>query len=547
MMNSRRRDFSLRVQITALSVLALFVSTAGAAPEAQRAGEVLYREGMLPSGAQLRGERGVGVDVWGAAAACANCHRRSGMGNSEGNIVAPPITGKYLFHLNDRESFGSTSEAPHKPHNDKTYTDVALARAIREGTGADGRVLDYLMPRYDLDDKTMSLLIDYLKHLSSGPMRGVSSDTLDFATIITPDADPTQKAGMLDVLIHYFDSKNAFYLGYAPPIHTSRRIKFRVERRWQLHVWELTGAPETWEQQLEARLRAEPVFAVISGLAGKTWSPIHRFCEREALPCLLPNVDLPVTAERDFYPVYFSQGVLLEAGLIARDIEKHQSARGARIVQIFRENDIGADAANSVRTSLAQKGGEIVNRSLGARSKAKGLADALKDVHDPDTLILWLRPEDLRELPRKFRQAPRVFVSGLMGGLENAPITGPWRDLARMTYPLSLPQLRAVNMNYPLGWFTIHHIPVVAERTQTDTFIACGILAEAQMEMLDNFVPEYLVERLEDMLSTRLVNGYYPRLGLAPGQRFASKGGYLVHFADASGARLVADGDWFVP
>jgi hypothetical protein len=49
------------------------------------------------------------------------------------------------------------------------------------------------------------------------------------------------------------------------------------------------------------------------------------------------------------------------------------------------------------------------------------------------------------------------------------------------------------------------------------------------------------------MLSHRLVNGYYPRLGLAPGQRFASKGGYLVRFAQPGGTRLVADGEWIVP
>ncbi|HEX4597208.1 MAG TPA: hypothetical protein VH278_05440 [Burkholderiaceae bacterium] len=48
-------------------------------------------------------------------------------------------------------------------------------------------------------------------------------------------------------------------------------------------------------------------------------------------------------------------------------------------------------------------------------------------------------------------------------------------------------------------------------------------------------------------LGTRLVNGYYPRLGLAPGQRFASKGGFVVRFAEDQGVRLVADGDWSAP
>jgi hypothetical protein len=49
------------------------------------------------------------------------------------------------------------------------------------------------------------------------------------------------------------------------------------------------------------------------------------------------------------------------------------------------------------------------------------------------------------------------------------------------------------------------------------------------------------------MLEHRIITGYYPRLTLAPGQRFASKGGYMVHFAEPTGAKLMADGDWIVP
>jgi hypothetical protein len=36
-------------------------------------------------------------------------------------------------------------------------------------------------------------------------------------------------------------------------------------------------------------------------------------------------------------------------------------------------------------------------------------------------------------------------------------------------------------------------------------------------------------------------------LALAPNQRFASKGGYFVHFADPSGTHIETDGDWLVP
>jgi hypothetical protein len=60
-------------------------------------------------------------------------------------------------------------------------------------------------------------------------------------------------------------------------------------------------------------------------------------------------------------------------------------------------------------------------------------------------------------------------------------------------------------------------------------------------------VPDYLIERAEVQLSHRIINGYFPRLGLAPGQRFASKGAYLVRFPQPQGKQVVADSDWIVP
>jgi hypothetical protein len=102
-------------------------------------------------------------------------------------------------------------------------------------------------------------------------------------------------------------------------------------------------------------------------------------------------------------------------------------------------------------------------------------------------------------------------------------------------------------VDYAFGWFALKQVPLVAEQVQADTFLACGLLAETLSHMADTFQRDYLVERLEDMVERRLVTGYYPRLSLAPKQRFASKGGYLVRMAGPEPVRLIADGDWTVP
>ena len=514
-----------------------------ASQAAPSAGERVYRQGLLPSGQPVRGEREGGAGLEGPSAACTTCHRRSGLGSWEGQTVIPPIIGRYLFRAGARnvEDIDLPHVQGYTPHRE-AYTEATLARTLRTGIDPQGRRLSYLMPRYKLDAGTMASLVGYLKGLTSQPVPGVTNDLLHFATIVTPDADPVARKGMLDVLEQFFADKNAGYRGESRAMQSTRGVMYRVSRKWQLHVWELTGAPETWERQLDERLAAEPVFAVISGLGGKTWAPVHRFCERAALPCLFPNVELPVVAEQDFYTIYFSKGVLLEAQLLARQLASGRQPQPRRVVQVFREKDIGEQAAKALRDALPA-GWREQARPL---REPRDLGAALQDTSADDVVVLWLRPGDLAALPGS-PPAAAVYASGLMGGLENAPLPAPWRPRVQLTYPFDLPAARRVRMNFPLGWFRVRHVAVVAERVQTDTYLACGILAETLSHMLDSFVREYLIERVEALVSHRLVNGYYPRLGLAPGQRFASKGGYLVHFGGPAAASLEADGDWLVP
>ena len=525
-------------------------ASAGAASVgAASVGEAIYRKGVLPAGAPLQAEREAGMRIAGATAACVNCHRRSGLGMKEGRRNIPPIAGSYLFHpragsVDDLDlPFVEGMKADRDP-----YTEATLARAIRDGIGVDGKPLSYLMPHYKLDDAQMSELIAYLKKLSPGAVPGVTATVLHFATIVTPDADPLERQGALEVLTKFFDDKNHYTRSQSPRLRSSRRMMFKVNRHWELHVWQLTGAAATWEAQLRAKLAAQPVFAVISGVGGKTWAPVHRFCQTEALPCLFPNVDLPVDAEHDFDSLYFSKGVLLEAQLIAHDLKSQRAkSKVQRVVQVFRAADVGRDAAAALGAALANDGLSIVERSLASGAGKNELAAALSKTQAGDVLVLWLRPGDVAALGALPAALSLVYMSGRMGGLEHAPLPTYWRGVTHMAYPFNLPDRRRVQVDYPLGWFRIRQIPVVAQQAQADAYLACIILSDTINHMVDTFVRDYLVERIEEMLEHRILTGYYPRLALAPGQRFASKGGYLVHFPEISGTRVTADGDWIVP
>ncbi|HEY0749383.1 MAG TPA: cytochrome c [Steroidobacteraceae bacterium] len=513
---------------------------------AHPAGELIYRAGILPSAQPLSGVREPNLPILGAEAACMNCHRRSGFGDVEGHIKIPAVTGKYLFSPRGYESEQRRLPVVDAAHSSRdAYTNETLARAIREGVGPDGHKLNYLMPHYALNEADMAALIEYLKSMTPVRSPGVERAALHFATIVTSDADPTQRRGLLDVLERFFaDRSEAAFAG--TPYGQVSHGKISANRRWQLHVWDLTGPPEGWDEQLHAWLLREPVLAVISGLGGRTWAPIHRFCEQAELPCLFPDVDLPVVAEHDFYSVYFSRGVLLEAGLIARGLTDGKTAPGVgRVVQIFRSGDIGEPAANAL--SAAVTGFQVLNRPLKAGNVERDLAAALRDVNRRDALVLWLRPKDLEALARLPAAKSRVFVSGLMGGLDSAPLPPAWRAVTTMAYPMDLPDKRVIRVDFPLGWFRIKRIPVVDERVQTDAWLACNFLSETLDHMGETVSRDYLIDSLEGRLDHVLLTGYYPRLSLGPNQRFASKGGYLVRFAEPEGKRLVAISDWIAP
>jgi Cytochrome c len=535
----------------ARAVLLLMASAsalAGTERTAQSIGEAIYLHGMTGAGVALEGSREGGSRVSGADAACVNCHQRSGLGKVEGRIRIPPITGQYLFQERIHTTLPYV-ESIRTRHD--SYTDSTLARAMREGVDADGHSMDYLMPRFNLSDADLQGLTAYLKSLDPRRVAGVTDSQLHFATVVTSEVDAAKARAVLDVIEHYFADKNSFSTVPTKRMRASGRTMasesmFRVNRRYELHEWLLTGPPAGWREQLREHMAHEPVLAVVSGIGGLHWEPVHDFCEQQHVPCLFPNVEVPVSSPTDFYSMYLSGGVLLEAQLLAQQLAA-QSTRSGSVRQVYRAGDSGVAAAHVLAAALQAAGIAVHDQVLGATPKSQDVVRAIREAGVGDTLILWLRQSDVAALPQSQPLPKQVFLSGLMAGLERAPLPASWRSQTRITYPVDLPERRVVRVDYPLGWFRIQHIPVVALKEQVDTYLACGLLAENLSHMVDTFVPEYLIERMQEMLEHRVLTGFYPRLTLASGQQFASKGGYIVHFAEPTGERVVADSDWLVP
>lgn len=566
------------------------------------AGRRIYTEGVLPSGEQLTGQRFGNVTVQGREAACVQCHKRSGMGSVEGEVLVAPITGNYLFAPVDKSQLATMDPRRGKGFNltHMPYDEASLARAVRTGVNVGGQTMHGLMPRYALDPSALNALSAYLHQLSVGWSLGAGEQVIRFATIVAPDLEPTRRKVVLDMLRLAVQQKNASTVlgqqhGGRHHMTSAAELVLGTERKWQLDVWELQGTPQTWRAQLENFYRQAPVFAVLSGAGAGTWEPVHDFCEAQQLPCWFPAIDLPPAKPGDFYSVYFSAGVLLEADVLAKQLQQAPE-QPERVIQVFRDDEVGRGAAAQLRTALAGSGIALVSRAWPV-GDAPALAAALSQTHARDALVLWLRAEDASLLASIDPPAgAKLFFSGqLLGGEHGVP--GTWKKQARLVYPYELPQKRALSLSYFHQWLRSKRLPLVDEALQSKVYFAASFMTDTLVEMLDNLHRDYLLERAETMIGRRegskaeeeahsrqmqrraavaqLVGRrndaashpqagpaptpepetmglrqsttVFPRLTLGNGQRFASKGAYIVRFADTHSDTIIAESDWTVP
>lgn len=529
----------LRLAILLLALAAITAPCSGS-EAARPPGEGIYREGMLPSGQPLKGAAQAGLVRTGRDAACLGCHRRSGFGTAEGTFVVRPVTGADLFQT--RKVVAADPRIEHqlgKPVR-PAYDDATLARAIREGIDVTGRRMREVMPRYALDDADMAALIGYLKSLYVADAAGVSATEIHLATVIQPGVPAAKRKAMLGVLETFVREKNAGVRSEEARRTAGAMRMARAYRKWVLHTWDLAGPPQDWPAQLEAHYRRQPVFALVAGLGTASWQPIHAFSERFGIPCVLPLTDLPALQDDNFYTVYFSRGVALEADALAQFIDAQASTE--RIVQVYRAGSAGAAAAQAFRSALRAAGTRLEDRVLSAEA-GEGFWQSIAATA-PEALVLWLAPADLAHAQGLAHEAAggRVYLSStLLGGDTRVAAGLP----ALFTYPWELPSLREPRLQRSKLWLRSRGLEPEGDELKAiavNTLFAITVSGDALAHLQDSFSQDYFVERVEHTITTTLAPTYYPRTSLGQGRRYASKGAYIVRPSP-----VTAVSDWIVP
>jgi hypothetical protein len=549
-----------------LAVLALGV--ARAAPQGEsgdlRLGERMYRDGVLPSGKPLHASVKGDVPIEGTMFSCVTCHLRSGMGSVEGAVPAPPISGPRLYAPRLRYPKKPLRRKPRDPRSSPepeavrpAYTDETLARALREGIDPTGRALDATMPRFLLDDADVSILVRYLKNLSAGTDPGVTDTTVRFASLVTEGVDPADRDAMLSTLEAYVADRNA----------VPRRQETRAGRatlgkpmyggysgshRLELDRWELTGPPETWRGQLDALQRERPVFALLGGLAAGEWRPVHEFCEAESMPCLFPITELPDVSGTGWHTLYFSKGLYQEGLAAARYLHSLPDLSAeAKVIEVLRDTPEGRALARGFDEAWTAKGRPQPRRIvLGPNEDPAGAArEVLEGGAKDGVAALWLGPADLSELWGMIGapHGPRlVFVSsGLLGGALDATRARS-RSATYVTYEGPLPAAESERMAAVESWLAAHDVPLTRASVQSKAYFIGWMLSSALARMGDDFHRDALLDAIDTMMDQTFAIAPYERLSFGHGQRFASKGCYVVQWGPGPQPELLKRSEWVV-
>ena len=550
-------------------------------------GRLIYLEGKLPSGNPIIGIR-QDIELRGEQAACVHCHRESGLGGTEGIEIISPISGPALFgekgaviveHL---RRFNRSLSAAHLPYDHNTF-----ATAVRSGENISGGKLNTLMPRYQFTDSEIDDLMAYLRTLSTNKSPAVNNKEIHIASVITPDVSEANKKAFIETIQAMVSLHNVNVVsGLRQKISPIER-KMQNRRKWRLDIWDLNGPSDTWQAQLSSLQKNDPAFAILSGLSDNAWQPVQNFCEEKQVACWFPSIETPPSnADKSKYSLYFNQGAILDANVISHQLMKQASGR---VIQI----DDGSIAAQVAKETLHhQMALQHTNTQDFSWDLANpnAVSNTIKNLRPEDTLVLWLHREALNHFTTHFN-APTssIYYSALLSGNDLTNLNENWTNNSWTVSEIEQPNLRSANLKRFRDWMSYYQIPIADEKMQSEVYFAVNSFDWMVSSLLNNFYPRYLVERAEsylsmyesmqvqdevqalmmggeskrppqnnnandqlpiahnvvnrDLLFKRESTSIYPRLSLGIGQRFASKGAYLIK-AKASSS---VDAQWIVP
>jgi hypothetical protein len=520
------------------------------------AGKNIYMYGKLSSGEDVVATTVGDVQLTGEQAACVNCHRHSGLGSNEGSTIAPAITGEILFSeekIKAHRYQPLTQRAP-SALDRPAYTENSLKNTLMSGVDINGKPLDRLMPRYTFTENDYKYLHAYLNSLSINNA-GVTDTTLHIATIIDGRASPGKIKTLLSTLEIFISDLNS-----GTRRETERSAQAPIQKEWlyqgyrqyKLHVWKLTGEPDSWQKQLNSYYDEAPVFAVVSGISKDSWKSIDDFCNAREVPCILPNTKTPGYSANNFYTLYYNAGPFNDASVIARyfqnsDLDNNETDS---ILQLYDASSYSEVARNTLHEEItSRKKRNITSVSLDTINNKHGIDQYIKNKNT--TVILWSERLDdslIEDLSNNKNKIKSVLIPYYLATsyktrkkLENIGVE------ILTSYPYVKPSSEPRATIRSSIWGKSRKIDMTEKAVFTNTFTAIKVLMNAIKHARSHYNRAYIIELLEHKLDKSVLTGMYPKLTIGPSQRYASRGGYIMKVPGDASSPLQPVSQWLLP
>ena len=520
------------------------------------AGKNIYMHGKLSSGEDIIATTVGDVQLTGEQAACVNCHRHSGLGSIEGTTIAPAITGEILFSEQRIKAHRYQPSTKHAAYalDRPAYTEDSLKNTLISGVDINGSPLKLLMPRYTFTENDYKHLYAYLNSLSINNA-GVTDTTLHIATIIDSRVSTAKINTLLSTLERFISDLNS---GTRREVERTAQAPIQKEwlyqgyRKYKLHVWKLTGEPDSWQKQLNTYYDKTPVFAVVSGISKDSWENIDNFCNNREIPCILPNTKTPGYSANNFYTLYYNAGPYNDASVITRYFQNSALDNNVAdsIVQLYDDSSYSEVARNTLHEEITSNGkGNITSVSLDTTSNKHGIDQYIKNKNT--TVIIWSEKLDaslVKALSRNKNKIKSVFIPYYLATSSEARKKLNNIGLEVLTsYPYVKPSDEPRATIRSSAWGKSRKIDTTEKAVFTNTFTSIKVLLNAIKHARSHFSRAYIIELLEHKLDKSVLTGMYPKLTIGPNQRYASRGGYIMKVPDDESSALQPVSEWLLP
>jgi len=258
-----------------------------------------------------------------------------------------------------------------------------------------------------------------------------------------------------------------------------------------------------------------------------------------------------VVSEKNFYTLYFSKGITLDAEVIAEEllsINKQQSI--GSILQLYSDDPASTLAAKTLREKLIKyKINNIKDLKItSANELTMGSWKKLKKKLSPSVLIIWLNEKQtFKILNENSKEKPEnVYVSSrLMNQYSpdflTTKIPLSIRERVTTVHPFYIKSQKRNHLLRTKMWARIKKVKYKEELIIANTYFGLALLTGAIHSSRYNLNREYMMEQFEHMIDNTVYRSIYPHLSLGPDQRYASKGTYLIKASPEIKAR------WKIP